>query len=116
MILFHPKSMQHQIIIGGTVVGNECIRYLEEVKNLGSTWLDQHMIMNKHVNNLVLHCYHILKSIGRIRSIFSCKHAEMLVHAVISSRLENFNSLLINGGKSNLHKLKKVQKSAASLL
>ena len=115
MILFHPKSMQHQVIIGGTIVGDECIRYSKEVKNVG-IWLDQHMSMNKHVNNLVSHCYHLLKNIGRIRSILSCKHAEMLVHAVISSRLDNCNSLLMNGSKSNLSKLQKVQNAAARLV
>ena len=115
MILFHPKSMEHQIIIGGTIVGDDCIRYSKEVKNVG-VWLDQHMTMNKHVNSLVSHCYHLLKNIGRIRSILSSKHAEILVHAVISSRLDNCNSLLMNASKSNLHKLQKVQNAAARLV
>ena len=59
MILFHPKSMQHQIIIKGTIIGEECIRYSKEVKNVG-VWLDQHLDMNKHVNSIVSHCYHLL--------------------------------------------------------
>ena len=33
IILFHPKSLTNQVIIGGTTVGNECIRFSNEVKN-----------------------------------------------------------------------------------
>ena len=72
MILFH------QIIIGGTIVGDDYIRYSKEVKIVG-VWLDQHMTMNKHVNSLVSHCYHLFKNIGRICSILSSKHEEILV-------------------------------------
>ena len=35
MVLFHPKSLQNQIIIGGTIIGEECIRYSREVNNVG---------------------------------------------------------------------------------
>ena len=41
------------------------------------------------------------------------KYAEMLVHAVISSRLRNCNSL---ASKLNLGKLQKVQNAAARLI
>ena len=40
----------------------------------------------------------------------------MLVHAVITSRLDYCNSLLINISKSNLRKLQKVQNAAARLV
>ena len=115
MILFHPESLKHQVIIGGTIVGEECIRYSREVKNVG-VWLDQHMNLNKHINSTVSHCYHLLKNIGRIRNILSKEHTEMLVHAVITSRLDNCNSLLINTSKANLYKLQKVQNAAARLV
>ena len=40
----------------------------------------------------------------------------MLVHSVVSSRLDYCNSLLINISKSNLYKLQKVQNAAARLV
>ena len=97
------------------IVGEECIRYSREVKNVG-VWLDQHMNLNKHINSTVSHCYHLLKNIGRIRNILSKEHTEMLVHAVITSRLDNCNSLLINTSKANLFKLQKVQNAAVRLV
>ena len=104
IILFHPKSMKDQVIIGGTMIGEECIRFSSEVKNVG-VWLDNNLTMNKHVNTIVSHCYKLLKNIGRIRKIITKKHTEMLVHAVISSRLDYCNSLLFNISKSNMYKL-----------
>ena len=43
-------------------------------------------------------------------------HTEMLVHPVISSRMDYCNSLFFNMCKDNLMKLQKVQNSAARLI
>ena len=115
IILFHLKTLEQQIIIRGTLIEDQCIRYSKAVKNVG-VWLDEHLNMDKHVNNVVSHCYKILKDIGRIRNVLSDKHTEMLIHAVISSRLDYCNSLFFNISKSNLYKLQKVQNAAARLI
>ena len=115
IILFHPKSLQNQVIIGGTIIGHECVRFSDEVKNVG-VWLDNNLKMDKHVNRIASHCYKLLKDIGRIRNILSKKHTEMLVHAVVTSRLDYCNSLLFNIGKFSLFKLQKVQNAAARLV
>ena len=48
--------------------------------------------------------------------MISKKHTEMLVHAVITSRLDYCNSLFFNLSKSNIYKLQKVQNAAARLI
>ena len=58
----------------------------------------------------------MLKDIGKIRNVISNKHTEMLVHAVISSRLDYCNSMFFNMSRSNLYKLQKVQNAAARLI
>ena len=115
LILLHPKSLQKEVIIGGTIIEQQCVRFSDEVKNVG-VWLDKNLKMDKHVNHIVSHCYKLLKDIGRIRNVLSKKHTEMLVHAVISSRLDYCNSLFYNMSKSNLYKLQKVQNAAARLI
>ena len=115
IILFHPKSMKDRVIIGGTMIDGECIRFSKEVKNVG-VWLDCNLNLNKHINTIVAHCYKLLKNIGRIRKIISTKHTEMLVHAVITSRLDYCNSLFFNMSQSNIYKLQKVQNAAARLV
>lgn len=115
IMVFHPPSLTNQLVIGGTLVDGECIRFSKEVKNVG-VLLDCNMKLDKHINRVVSHCYKLLKDIGRVRNVITNKHAEMLVHAVISSRLDYCNSLFFNLSKSNLKKLQKVQNSAARIV
>ena len=115
IILFHPKSVQHQIIVGGTFIGKDCIRFSREVKNVG-VWLDSQLNLNKQVNKVVSQCYMHVKNIGRIRNVLSKQQTEMLVHAVITGTMDYCNSLLINISKSNLYKLQKLQNAAARLV
>ena len=115
IILFYPKALEDQVLIKGTFVGDDCIRYSREVKNVG-VWLDSNLKMDKHINSVVSHCYKLLKNIGRIRRVLSTKQTETLVHSVITSKLDYCNSLLINISKSNLFKLQKVQNAAARLV
>ena len=114
ILLLYPKELEGKIIIQGTIVGEQCIRFSKVVKNVG-VWLDEVMDLSTHVNKVVSHSYKILKDIGRIRNVISDKHTEMLVHAVIS-RIDYCNSLYYNISSSNLHKLQKVQNAAARLV
>ena len=66
IILFHPKSLQDQVIIKGTFVGGQCIRFSRHVKNVG-VWLDEQLNLKTHINKIVSHSYKLLKDIGRIR-------------------------------------------------
>ena len=115
IILFHPKSMSDLVVIRGTIVGNECIRYSREVKNV-EVWLDENLNLDKHINNIMSQCFQFLKNIGRVRNFLTNSHTEMLVHAVITSRLDYCNSLLINISSSKLFKLQKVQNAAARVV
>ena len=115
IILFHPKSQSHRVVIKGTFIGKECIRFSKEVKNVG-VLLDEHLKFDKHINKIISQCYKLLKDIGRIRSVLTTEHTEMLVHPVITTRLDYCNSLLINTSKKNIFKLQKVQNAAARLV
>ena len=117
LLLLYPKSLEKQVIVKGTIFEqqNRCIRFSNYVKNVG-VFLDKNLTLDKHINYIVSHCYKLLKDIGRIRNILTPKHCEMLVHAVISSRLDYCNSLFVNMHKSNVTKLQKVQNAAARLV
>ena len=115
IVLFHPKSLHGRVVIKGTFIENQCIRFSTEVKNVG-VWLDEQLNLKKHINKIVSHCFKLLKDIGRVRNVLTEKHTEMLVHAVSSSRLDYCNSLYINMNKDNIFKLQKVQNAAARLV
>ena len=93
----------------------KCIRFSNEVKNVGVV-LDKNLNFDKHVNKIVSHGFKLLKDIGRVRSVLTTKHTEMLVHAVTSSRLDYCNSLFFNLNKCNILKLQKLQNAAARLV
>ena len=62
------------------------------------------------------HCHKLLKDIKPVRPLLSCQHTAMLVHSVITSRLDYFNSVFYNISQYNMKKLQKVQNSAARIV
>lgn len=116
IIMFLPQSLKNVNTIKGSIFSNgTCIRFSDVVRNLGFT-LDKHLNMDNHVNTVVSHCYKLLSDIGKIKNLLSNKQIEMLVHAVISSRLDYCNSLLFGINKITINKYQKVQNAAARLV
>ena len=116
IILFLPQHLSSVHTINGCFLPDgTCKRFSDSVKNLGFL-MDKHLTMNTHVNSTVSHCYKLLSDIGKIRNILSDKHTEMLVHAVISTRMDYCNSLLYGINKTTLNKYQKVQNAAARLI
>ena len=115
ILLLYPKELENESVIRGTIFEDQGIRFSNMVKNIG-VWLDKNLTMEKHINQVVSHCYKILKDIGRIKQYLAKTQIERLVHAVISSRLDYCNSLFINTSKSNIFKLQKVQNAGARLI
>ena len=116
ILLFCPKEIDNEVIIRGVILDSEeCIRFSDEVKNLG-IWLDNHLNFNKHISKTVSHCHKLIKDIWRIRSVLSKEHTESLVHSVISLKLDYCNSLYYGISKKNHKQLQKVQNSAARLV
>ena len=98
ILLFYPPSLASEVIIKGTFIEGKCIRFSNEVKNVGVV-LDKNLNFDKHVNKVAYHRFKLLKYIGRVQSVMTTEHIEMLVHAVASSRLEYCNSLFFNMNK-----------------
>ena len=115
IMLLHPSSLRKEVIIKGVLLDGQCIRFSNQVKNVG-VWIDCNLTMNKHVNSIVSHCYKIMKDIGRVKKHLGRSQLERILHAVISSRLDQCNSLLVNMSKENLHKYQKLQKATARLI
>ena len=116
IIMLVPQQLKNAHTINGcTFSDGGCIRFANFVKNLGYI-LDKYLNMDIHINSVVSICYKYLSDIGKIRKLLSKKHAEMLVHAVISSRLDYCNSLLYGVNKSVINKLQMVQNAAARLI
>ena len=116
IILFVPQSFRHHPTINGTIFSNgTCIRFSNIVTNLGVK-LDRFLTFEPYVNSTVALCYKQLKDVSSIRHLIEKSHTEMLVHSIISSRLDYCNSLLYGLNKSVIEKYQKVQNAAARVV
>ena len=115
IILFTPKSNKLFTINGILLDNGECVRFSKSVKNLGFH-LDSILNMDTHVNLMVSHCYKLLKDIRSIRNLISHKQTEMLVHSIVTSRLDYCNSLFYGVNQAVIYKMQKVQNAAARLV
>jgi hypothetical protein len=96
-------------------VGTSQINLSPVVKDLG-VMLDNELTMEKHVNHLCKVCSYQLRNIGCIRRYITKEATIMLILALISSRLDYCNSLLIGAPKQLIHKLQIVQNTAARII
>ena len=71
------------------------------------------MSMDSHVSSLCKSAYYQLRNVNSIRNVLSRDATEQLIHAFVTSRLDNGNSLLSGISKSSLRKLQCVQNAAA---
>jgi hypothetical protein len=72
--------------------------------------------MEKHVNTIVKSAHYQIHNISRIRQYLDKHTTAILVHAHVTSRLDNCNSLLYGIPKTLTRKLQLVQNAAARLI
>jgi hypothetical protein len=116
IILFIPPSLKNVPSINGTFFGPEtCIRFSDTVTNLGVK-LDRFLNFEPYVNATVSLCYKLIKDVASVRNLISKSQTEMLVHSIITSRLDYCNSLLYNVNNCVINKFQKVQNAAARVI
>ena len=74
------------------------------------------MSLDQHVTNVCKACFFNVRNIAKIRDYLSTADTEILVHALITSKLDSCNSLLYGLPKSMIDRLQNVQNSAARLI
>ena len=101
--------------ISHITAGEAVVNLVPKARDLGVI-LDTHMTMRPHINSITRSASFALKKISSIRKYLDRQSCEKLVHAFISSRLDNCNSLLINLPDKDLRKLQRIQNSSARLI
>ncbi|KAK7115244.1 hypothetical protein V1264_001155 [Littorina saxatilis] len=96
-------------------VGNTDISFSSSARNLGFT-ISSDMTLNKHISNICRSAYFELRKIATIRHTLSVQTTNTLVCSLVLSKLDYCNSLLSGCPLYLLHKLQKVQNSAARLI
>ena len=78
--------------------------------------IDQCLDLTDHVQKICVSCQYHLKNIAKIGKCLSEDTSQILVHAFISSKLENCNSLLYGLPKHVLNRLRLIQNTAARIV
>ncbi|PIK51808.1 hypothetical protein BSL78_11332 [Apostichopus japonicus] len=101
--------------LSGIRVGDTNVEPTSSARNLGVI-LDSQLTMKEHVNNVCRDATNAIRSIGRIRHYLDQDTTKKLVHAYVTSRLDNCNALLYGLPDSEIMKLQRIQNTAARLV
>ena len=85
------------------------------MKDLG-VFFDKHMNLKSHISSICSSASFALGNIGKIRKHLDRVTTERLVHAFVSSRLDNCNSLLFGLPLYQIERLQRIQSTAARIV
>ena len=87
----------------------------DKVKNIGVIF-DTAMTLESQISKSVKSANYNLRNIRAVRNYLTPQATEQLIHAIVSSYLDNCNSLFFGLPKYQISKLQKVQSAAARLV
>ncbi len=116
MVIAPPKPLQNLLAKNPQLtVGTSDIQPSSTVRNLGATF-DSTMSMVSHVNNATRGIYFQLQRIKSIRCHLSIDTAAKLINALVTSRLDFNNGLLVGLPEKTTSRLQLAQNNAARVL
>ncbi|XP_068741780.1 uncharacterized protein [Montipora capricornis] len=100
---YRPRSSLDSILVGDHRVNRS-----DKAWNIGIV-LDETLSLDKHVNSVCKSALFHLWNVAKIRVYLSSESTKTLVHAYVTCRLDNCNSLLLGSPKYMIQKLQRVQ-------
>ena len=115
IIVVAPPAVKESIVMKGTFIGNDCIRFVTSAKNLGVI-LDDELSFEAQITSVVKACFSTIRKLSKIKSFLSYEHLRTLISACIFSKLDYCNSLYYGINQRLIKKLQVVQNSAVQLI
>jgi hypothetical protein len=114
-IVFGDKKSLSNLDINSIIVGDSDVAAVQCVKSIGAH-LDNSLKMNKQISSTCRASWFFLHQIGKIRQYLNEEQTKTVIHAHVTSRLDQNNSLLVGLPKKDLRPLQAVQNAAARLI
>ena len=96
-------------------VGDEKISPSASVRNIGAVF-DSSMKLNEQVTAQCKSAWFNIHRIGKIRKYLNKNQSQVLVHSLVTSRIDHHNSLLHGLPKTQISRLQRVQNASARLI
>ena len=114
-LIMTSKFHQHKIHDHQIKVDTASIPASESARNLGIVF-DKNLCMEDQIRRICQSVYFHIRNVNSIRKILSNETAATIIHALITSRIDNGNSLLTGVTDHSLRKLQLAQNAAARIL
>ena len=115
VILISSPHFSKQISSLNFKAGNTAVTPALSVRNLGVIF-DNTLSMKKHVDTVCKSVSFHLRNIGKVRKYISQTAAELLVHSLVSSRIDYSNSLLFGIPDNQVKRLQRLFHVAARIV
>ena len=112
---FLNSRKSEPVDVQSVTIGEECVTAVSLARNIGAI-IDRHLTMEDQVSNVCRNCYLSLRQISQIRPYLTAEATATLVHALIISKLDSYNSLLIRIPDWLKRKLQLIQNNAGRLI
>ena len=112
LLIVSSKNAENKIQNTHIQLGSSTISTSNNVRNLG-IYLDSNMSMENHIKKVCQSAYFQIRNLSSIRKLLSKDTVQILMHAFVTSRLDNGNTLLNGITEQQLKKIQLVQNSAA---
>ena len=114
-LIIGSKSQLKKVKTSTIQIGTSVISSTSSARNIGAMF-DDKFTFGPHIEAVCKSARYQLRNIGKIRKFLNTETTAMLIHAFVTSRLDNLNGLLCGMPSVKLAKLQKIQNNAARLL
>ena len=115
ILVVMPPSQSRKILIHGTFINGNCVRFVPSAKNLGVI-LDDELTFKHQIQKVMKSCFLTIRKLSRIKNFLTYEQLRTVVYACVLTKLDYCNSLYFGINANLLNKLQLVQNSAVRLL
>ena len=114
-IIFRSPLLKQNLSDLSTSVGDSQVFPSSKVRDLG-VGFDQYLTFHDHISGICRSTHFHLRSFERIRNLLTFDATAQLIHALITTRLDFYNSILYNLPNNKIERLQRIQNLAARML